>query len=135
MRAPKWIVPLCIASATVLGLWSARLFAAPSLVVDYEEAGGAAVETGRFRVSGVRCVDTGEIMARQLEGIPGVLRCVVYASRNEALVTYDPARCGPGAIRDAIEGPVFEEASGEIRFQVFRVLSIDGSSLGADSEP
>jgi hypothetical protein len=58
-----------------------------------------------------------------------VLRCVAYASRNEARVTYNAAITGPQALRAAIEGPVVDEASGQIRFHQFEVVSLDGAEI------
>ena len=71
-------------------------------------------------------MDTARALGGQLEAEPGVLRYVAYASRNEAQVTYDSAATDPAAIRAAIEGPVVDAEDGEIVFDQFEVLTIDG---------
>ncbi len=128
MRAPWLAIPLAILAAALLGVFSARIFAAPSWTEEYPAGRDlrAPVETVVMRVEGLRCVDTARTLTRQLAGVAGVARCVCYASRNEARIDFDPARVGPAAIREAIEAPVFDEESGEIRFDQFSVLSIDG---------
>jgi hypothetical protein len=129
MRVPLWMVPVLVMLAAVLGIGGARLFAAPSFTRDYAPAAGARVETVRLLVRGLQCVDTARQLAGQLAGQPGVLRCVAYASRQEAQVTYDAAVTGPQALRAAIEGPVVDEASGQIRFHQFEVVSLDGVGI------
>jgi len=129
MRVSPWIVPVVVILAAVLGIGGARLFGAPSFTRDYAAAGGARVETVRFVVRGLKCVDTARQVAGQFADEPGVLRCVAYASRNEARVTYDAAVTDPQALRAAIEGPVVDEASGQIRFHQFEVRSMDGAKI------
>ena len=129
MRVSPWIVPVLVILAAALGIGGARYLAAPSFTRDYAAAGGARVATARFVVRGLVCVDTARQLAGQLADEPGVLRCVAYAARNEAQVTYDAAVTDPRALRAAIEGPVVDEASGQIRFHVFEVRSIDGAAI------
>ena len=129
MRVSPWVVPVLVILATVLGIGGARLLAAPSFTQDYAAAGGARVETVRFVVQGLQCVDTARQLAGQFADEPGVLRYVAYASRHEARVSYDAAVTGPQALRAAIEGPVVDEASGQIRFHQFEVRSMDGAKI------
>jgi hypothetical protein len=129
MRVSLWVVPVLVILAAVLGIGGARFLAAPSFTRDYASAVGARVETVSFVVRGLKCVDTARQVAGQFADEPGVLRCVAYASRNEARVTYDAAVTGPQALRAAIEGPVVDEASGQIRFHQFEVRSIDGAEI------
>jgi len=129
MRVSPWAVPVLVIAAAVLGIGGARFLAAPSFTRDYAAAGGARVETVRFVVRGLKCVDTAKQLAGQFADEPGVLRCVAYASRKEAQVTYDAAVTGPQALRAAIEGPVVDEASGQIRFHQFEVRSMDGAVI------
>ena len=130
MRTPRWIVPLLVLIAAAAGIGGARLFAAPSYTIDFGPSEAIArPETVRMTVRGLKCVDTARTVAGQLEGVPGVLRYVAYASRNEAQVTYDPARIAPEAIAEAIEGPVFVPGTGEILFHQYEVLSIRGRAV------
>ncbi len=129
MRVPTWIIPLLIVVLTVLALAGARLFAIPSLTIDLVAAGEPLPDgAGRvvLLVDGVKCVDTAQQAAVNLGELPGVLRYVAYASRNRVEITYDPSVTGLPAIREAIEGPVFEEESGEFLFDLFNVIEIDG---------
>jgi len=129
MRVSPWVVPVLVVLAAVLGIGGARFLAAPSFTRDYPAAGDARIETVRFVIRGLKCVDTAKQVAGQFADEPGVLRCVAYASRNEAQVTYDAAVTSPQALRAAIEGPVVDEASGQIRFHQFEVRSIDGAEV------
>jgi hypothetical protein len=129
MRASPWVVPVLVILAAVLGVGGARFLAAPSFTRDYAAARGGRVETVRFVVRGLKCVDTAEQVAGQFADVPGVLRYVAYASRNEAQVTYDAAVTDPQALRAAIEGPVVDEASGQILFHQFQVVSLDGAKI------
>ena len=128
MRVSPWVVPVLVVLAAVLGMGGARFLAAPSFTRDYA-AGGARVETVRFVVRGLKCVDTARQVAGQFADVPGVLRYVAYASRHEAQVTYDAAVTDPQALRAAIEGPVVDEASGRILFHQFEVRSMDGATI------
>jgi len=129
VRASPWSVPVLVILAAVLGIGGARFLAAPSFTRDYAAARGGRVETVRFIVRGLKCVDTARQVAGQFADEPGVLRYVAYASRNEARVTYDAAVTDPQALRAAIEGPVVDEASGQIRFHQFEVRSMDGANI------
>jgi hypothetical protein len=130
MRVSRWIVPLLVAAAAAAGVGGARLFAAPSYTQEFASVTPPSrIETARFVVRGLRCVDTARTVARQLEATPGVLRYVAYASRNEAQVTFDAAVVGPTALIEAIEGPVFDQRTGEIFFHQYEVVSIDGNKI------
>ena len=129
MRVSRWLVPLLVALAAAAGIWGARLFAAPSYAQEYAAASAHRPETVQFIVRGLKCVDTARTVARQLEETPGVLRFVAYASRNEAQVTYDASLTDPQILKDAIEGPIFSDLSGEILFNQYEVLSIDGNKI------
>lgn len=130
MKVPRLVIPLLVLAAACAGIGAARLFAAPSFVVDLAvPAPGSRAETVRLVVRGLRCVDTARTVARQIEETPGVLRFVAYASRNEAQVTYDPAVVDPAALVEAIEGPVIDEEAGQILFHQYEVVSIDGGKI------
>lgn len=130
MKVSGWMVPLLVLAAAGAGIGGARLFAAPSYAVDFAAASPAVrPETARLVIRGLRCVDTARTVAGQLEEVPGVLRFVAYASRNEAQVTFDAAVLDPTALTEAIEGPVFEEQTGRILFHQYEVVSIDGNKI------
>lgn len=128
MRVTGWLVPVLVALAAAAGIGGARFLAAPSYSRDYAVATGRP-ETIRLVVRGLRCVDTAERLGGQFEDVPGVLRYVAYASRNEAHVTYDGGVTGPDAVRAAIEGPVVDPESGEVEFGAFEVISMDGRRM------
>lgn len=134
MRAPAWLVPVLVVLFAALGVGGARVLMAPSVTRAYAAAApDAATRTTTLVVKGVRCVDTAERAAKQLDGAPGVLRLVAYASRARLDVTYDPAATGVAEIVEAIEGPVHDEAANEFLFGLYRVVEIDGVAAGEES--
>lgn len=128
MKVPAWIVPALVIAAAGLGVGGSRLLAAPSVVHEYAAtpSPGEAARTATFVVQGVRCVDTAERAARQLDGEPGVIRLAAWASQARLMVTFDPSTTGADAIRDALEAPVYDESTGEFVFGVYTVREIDG---------
>ena len=130
MKVSSWILPVLLLVMSAAGIGSARIFAAPSYEVTFERPAAQVdrreVETATFVIRGLKCVDTARTAGGQLAGAPGVLRFVAYASRNEARVTFDSRVTSAGAIRESIEGPVFDEAASEILFHQFEVVSING---------
>jgi copper chaperone CopZ len=125
-----WLVPALVVLCAVLGLGGARFLAAPSVVRDLSSVppgGGLAVAV--FTVEGLKCVDTAERAAAQLEGVPGVVRFTAYASRNRAEIAFDPAIASVDGIRKAIEGPVHDKESGEYLFGVYSVIEINGARV------
>lgn len=127
MRVPVWIVPALVAAAAAIGVGGSRVVAAPSLVREYASApSGRELRTASFVVKGVRCVDTADRAARQLDGQAGVVRLTAWASRARLDVLFDPEATGAGGIREAIEAPVYDEATGEITFGVYDVREVDG---------
>lgn len=132
MRVPFFIVPILIVVLTVAGVAGGRLVAFPSVTVDYPQrvtTPPAHLKTSVFVVDGVRCVDTARRAATTLEEVPGVVRFVAYASRNQVEITYDPSRTHVEVLREAIEGPVYNEKTGEILFHLFSVVEVDGVRL------
>jgi len=126
MKLPHAVVPVLVVACAGLGLGAGKLIVVPSVVKDLAPAGGPPLRTTVFVVEGVRCVDTATRAAGQLAGVPGAVRFVAFASRNRVEITFDPAVTGPAALREAIEGPVYDEASGEYLFNVFDVVEVDG---------
>ncbi|HOB53351.1 MAG TPA: heavy-metal-associated domain-containing protein [Acidobacteriota bacterium] len=131
MRVSPWWIPAVVLLLALLGIGSASLVAVPSYTRDFRPAAAAGAvgqRTAVLLIEGLRCVDTAERAAVQLEGAPGIIRFEAFASRNRAEVTYDPSRTGPAAIIRAIESPVYNEATGEVAFGVYRVVDVDGIS-------
>ena len=134
MRAPWWIVPALVVTAASLGVTGARVFARPSVVRDYAPVpANAPAHAATFLVEGVRCVDTAERAARQLDGEPGVFRLTAWASQAKLEVTFDPSRTDVDALREALEGPVYDASTGEFRFGVYVVREVDGVKVSEES--
>jgi hypothetical protein len=132
MKLPKWIVLPLIVIMTLVGLGSARLMAIPSLTLDYPAADPEAagpLRTVTMLVDGVRCVDTARQAASTLEELPGVKRFVAYASRNRVEVSFDPAQISVDAVCEALEGPVWDQETGEVHFHLFKVVELDGNPV------
>ena len=132
MRVPPIVVPILVVVLALLGLGGAKLFAIPSLELDFPAAEEESAPRGRsveMLVEGVMCVDTALRAASALEELPGLYRYVAYASRNRVEVTFDPARLEVAEIREALEGPVYDEPSGEFLFNQFEVIEIDGKPV------
>ena len=128
MKVSPWSVPILIVLLIATGLFGAELFAIPSLTMDLsveEPMGKESIRTVGLVVDGVACVDTARRAGSTLEGLPGVIRYVAYASRSRMEITFDSARTNVEALREAIEGPVYDEESEEFLFHVFTVLEID----------
>ena len=112
---------------------------APSLVREYAAGDAQATSptdarTSQFVVQGVKCVDTAERAAKQLDGVAGVQRLEAFASRARLEVTYDPAQVDAAALREAIEAPVHDEATGEYLFGLYEVIEMDGVKIESESE-
>lgn len=121
---PSWVIPLALVVLTAAGVAGGRAFALPSYTHEYAAAASGERDTVTLVVQGVRCVDTAARAAAQLEGLPGVLALVAYASRNELKVDYAPALVGLDDIRAALEGPVHDPVTGEYHFHMFEVLEV-----------
>jgi hypothetical protein len=133
MKVSRWVVPVLIVLLIAVGLFGADTFAIPSLTITFpgnEKAAADSIRTVVFVVDGVKCVDTARKASSTLKEIPGVIRYVAYASHNRVEIAYDATRTGVESLREAIEGPVYDEASQEFLFHVFEVLEIDTPDLG-----
>jgi hypothetical protein len=129
MKVPQWLILVLIIVLAAAGVGSARLLAIPSLTLDFSPPEGETAGKPKiavFLVEGVKCVDTALQAASTLEEVPGVTRFVAYASRNRVEITYDAGRLSVPALREALEGPVWVEETGEYLFQMFRVIEVDG---------
>ncbi len=133
-KVSPWWIPTAVLVLALFGIGSASLVAVPSYTRDFQPAAAArrGQRTTVLLVEGLRCVDTAERAAVQLEGAPGIIRFEAFASRNRAEVTY-ATRTDPAAIIQAIESPVYNEETGEVAFGVYRVVEVDGIPPGSDS--
>jgi hypothetical protein len=132
MRVSPFVVPALVLLLALIGVGGAKLFAIPSLEIDFpaaEEEGAPRGRSIEMLVVGVKCVDTAQRAASALEELPGLYHFVAYASRNRVEVTFDPARLGVAQIHEALEGPVYDEPSGEFLFNQFEVIEIDGKPV------
>lgn len=140
MRAPAWVIPLLVVACSAGGVAGARLLVAPSLVREFAAPGAtpaadaAALRTSVLVVKGVKCVDTAGRAARQLDGLAGVRRLEAFASRARLEVTYDPALVDAAALREALEAPVHEPATGEYLFGLYEVVEMDGVKIASAGE-
>jgi len=128
MKVSRWVVPVLIVLLIAAGVFGAGTFTIPSLTIDFpteEKTAPESIRTAVFVIEGVRCVDTARTAASALEDTPGVIRYVAYASRNRVEILYDATRTDEETLREAIEGPVYDQVSQEFLFHVFKVLEID----------
>jgi hypothetical protein len=134
MRVSPWLVPSLVVALIAAGVGFSRLFAIPTVELELAASGSrpqASPVTVSLIVDGVRCADTARQAGSTLEGEPGVIRFVAYASHSRVDITYDPAMINRQALVAAIEGPVYDEATGEFRFGVFEVVE----PAGGDPQP
>jgi copper chaperone CopZ len=129
VKAPSWIVPALVVAFAALGVGGAKLLAVPSVVKEFPGQSTSGLRVTTLVVEGVKCVDTAERAAAQLEGVQGVARFTAYASRNRVEVAFDPSKTSPEVISEALEGPVYDPASGEYQFGVYRVVERDGLEI------
>jgi ferredoxin/copper chaperone CopZ len=130
---PAWVAPVVVAVAAVAGVASADLLTLPTLARDFEaaDATGAtgaarATRTVTLTVRGVRCARTAADAIAQLDGEAGVIRAEAFGADRRVDVTFDPATTGVDAIRDAIEGPFLDPATGVFVYDRFEVIEVDG---------
>lgn len=130
MKVPRTLVPALVVLATLAGFGAARFLAAPSYVKEYPGAAkGGGAQTSVFVVDGLKCVDTAQRLASQLDDSAGVRHFVAYASRNRAEVTFDPSATTREDLVKAFEGPVFDPETQTYVFKQFKVVEVDGSGL------
>jgi hypothetical protein len=132
VRVPAWVVPALVVVFAALGIGGARLLAVPSVVKEFPGSTASGLRVTTLVVEGVKCVDTAERAAAQFEGVPGIARFTAYASRNRVEVAFDPSETSPKAIRETLEGPVYDPATGEYQFGVYRVVEMDGLEIPKD---
>ncbi|HPR62783.1 MAG TPA: heavy-metal-associated domain-containing protein [Thermoanaerobaculia bacterium] len=132
MRVPTWVLPFLIILCAGIGIGGARLLVMPSVVKNYASPpAGASLATTILVIDGLKCVDTAERAAGQLEGVPGVVSFTAFASRNRAEIVFDSNICTVNDIINAIEGPVYNASTGEFLFGVYRIVEADGVQYAA----
>ena len=119
---PTWVLPLLLVMASTAGVLGARAFALPSTTRTYADGEGTA--SVRLVVRGVSCVDTADRAAVQLQELEGVVSLVAYASRSELLIEYRDDLTGVERIREALEAPVYDPATGTYLFHQFEVTEV-----------
>jgi copper chaperone CopZ len=129
VRVPLVVVPVLVLLAATIGVGAARFLVVPSFEKEYPGGRSGKVDVAVFVVEGLKCVDTAETLANQLDELKGVRHFVAYASRNRAEVTYDPALTGPEAIRKAFQGPVYDQATETYLYRQYRVVEMNGAEL------
>ncbi|MBN1551326.1 cation transporter [bacterium] len=128
MRVPFWTIPVLIVVISLAGLGFSYMISFPSITVTFYGDDQTIPETKKIInliIDGVTCVDTALKASSTVEDVDGVLKFTAYASHRRVEIEYDPSRTTPEKICNAIEGPVFDQDSGEILFNVFRVLRIN----------
>jgi len=129
MKVTTWSVPLIIIVMIVLSVTTSRLFAIPSLTIDFikpEQTTGLSTRVTTLIVEGVKCVDTARAASNAVAFKKGVVRFTAFASYNRVEITYEPTLISPADIKAAFEGPIFDPETGEFLFNQFKVRSIDG---------
>lgn len=126
--APAMLIPVLIIIVTVTSLYGASVFAIPSVVVDYpgaRDSSSGITRTTVLIVDGARCVDTSKLAASSLNEVQGVIHCEAFASHNRMEITFDPEKTSVEAIKEAIEGPIYDSETGTYLFNQFHVVRID----------
>jgi NAD-dependent dihydropyrimidine dehydrogenase PreA subunit len=133
---PGLLVPIAVALLVVAGLIGGQLYAVPSFARDYEaaQADAGRLEEVRFKVKGVRCVDTAILAATVYDGYPGIRRFTAYASRNQVVVEFDAAIVDVPKLVRLLEGPVYIESAQEFVFHIYEVLEIDGKPVPTEEK-
>lgn len=131
MKVPLHIVPVVIVLCTLAGIYASGFFAIPSFTRTYYEAPEHNVATVTLLVEGVFCVDTARLASNALESMNGVYDFTAYASRNKLDIRFDPTRTTPDRIALAIEGPIYDDGTGEYLFRLFRVIEVDNRKRDA----
>lgn len=123
MTVPRWTVPTLVVVFIVAGLGAARLLAIPTVTIEFTDGGPSPrLATLVLIVDGVRCADTARIAASTLEDLPGVIRFTGFASYSRVEIIYDSRIVDPESVVAAIEGPVYDPATGDFRFGMFSVV-------------
>lgn len=114
------IIPIAIAAFTFLAFASTNAYRVPTLEQAFSASRPPTVKTVHYTVSGLKCVGTSRLFARQIEDVPGVVSLTTYARTHWAIVEYDPSLTNPSVIREAAVEPIVLE--GQV-YSVFEVVS------------
>ncbi len=128
MKVPLWIVPFLVVVVAASSVMMAGMFSIPSVTIEFERetTGNGQLNQVEMIVDGVTCVDMAKTASVNLESLAGVKKFVAYASHNRVVVYYDPEKVEINDIVKAIEDPVFFEETGEILFDLYKVVEIEG---------
>lgn len=130
-RVPGAAVPGLVGGLALAAYVGSGWFALPSYVWEPPEPVSSSNQAEvSLVVEGVRCVDAARLAIAQLEKVPGIVRVTAYASRHTLEVVYDTSRVEAESLRRALEAPLIDPDSGQIRFHVYKVRQIDGRAVG-----
>jgi ferredoxin len=120
-KVSRWLVPVPVAAAMVLGLRVSAPLTLPTAEASfYETADLAQPDTWSYTVEGVKCTGTANYFIRRASSFAGVASIKTYAGTNRVVMTFDRARISAEALRDSIDAPVPNPRGGE-SIRVFRV--------------
>ena len=124
-RIPAWAVAMLVVLASGVGYLSAGAFSFSSVEHIYAvNPSGEDVEQLTLYVDGVKCVDTAENAALQLEDLPGMISLIAYAADNRLEIEYDGSQLNTEAIVQQLEAPFYNSEAEEFYFGVFRVREV-----------
>lgn len=130
MKVPTWIIPCLIVLAIAAGVETSKWIRIPSaeLEIASEKVGTKSMRSV-FIVDGVTCRDTAISAMSTLEDLIGVYHATAYASHNRIDVKFDPEKIDVTTIANAFSNPIFFEETGEILFNLYRVVEINGEPV------
>jgi hypothetical protein len=117
---------VCLGGAVAATIW----IPLPSFVRTYGTP-PVQTESVRLTVNGVRCRHSTELfvehLMRQDDLVSGYLRVEAWPAPGggEVLITFDAAHTDAAAIKEAIVGPVFDEAAGRWQPSPYRIAGYD----------
>ncbi len=123
-KVSRWLVPVPVAAAMVLGLRVSEPLTLPTAEASfYATADLAQPDTWSFTVQGVKCTGTSNFFIRRASAFAGVAAIQAYAGTHRVVMTFDRSRTSPEVLRDSIDAPIKHPRTGE-PIRVFRVLEM-----------
>lgn len=123
-KVSRWLVPVPVAAAMVLGLRVSEPLTLPTAEASfYETADLAEPDTWSYTVEGVKCTGTANYFIGRASSFAGVASIKAYAGTNRVVITFDRARTNAETVRDSIDAPVRNPRTGE-SIHVFRVREL-----------